>query len=124
MRRLKQSEVATWREQALDAQGHRCLLCCEVVSDDAVADHEHKTGHMRGVLHRGCNAMLGHIENNRARNGLKGPRLFSMLSRVETYLALDCSVNPLHPTHRSPEEKAERTRTLARKRRAAKKGTA
>lgn len=123
MHKLKQSEIPKWREDSLDAQGHRCMLCCDVVSDDAVADHDHKTGHMRGVLHRGCNAMLGHIENNRARNGLQGSRLFTMLARVEHYLKLDSTHNPLHPTFRDEEAKAERRRMLARKRRAEKKGT-
>ncbi len=122
MHKLKASEVAAYRATALEEQGGHCMLCCDRVSpDDAVLDHDHKTGHVRGVLHRGCNAMLGHIENNRARNMLKDARLRRFLSGVWTYITADHTSRPLHPTHRSADEKRERANKLARKRRATKK---
>jgi hypothetical protein len=105
----------------LAEQGGRCLLCCDHIADDAVLDHDHKTGRVRGVLHRGCNAMLGHIENNTARNNLHGGRLFSMLSRVEDYLSRRYDSNPLHHTHRTEEEKRVRRNKKARATRAAKR---
>lgn len=53
--------------------------------------------------------MLGHIENNRARHCLQDPMKFhNMLSRIEGYIqrhqAKGDSV-PLHPTHKTEEEK-------------------
>jgi hypothetical protein len=122
MKKLKASEVAQYRATALEEQGGHCMLCCDrVASEDAVLDHDHKTGHVRGVLHRGCNAMLGHIENNRARNMLKDARLWRFLRGVERYITADHTQRPLHPTHRTAEEKVARTKKLAAKRRAAKK---
>jgi hypothetical protein len=67
--RLKTTEIADYRaKQGLVQQG-KCQLCKSAL-DNPVLDHCHKTGHVRGVLCRGCNAMLGHIENNRPRNFL------------------------------------------------------
>lgn len=122
MTKLKASEVAQYRATALEDQGGHCMLCCErIAPGDDVLDHDHKTGHVRGVLHRGCNAMLGHIENNRARNMLKDGRLWRFLRGVERYITADHTQRPLHPTHRTDAEKAERTKKLAAKRRAAKR---
>jgi len=124
MQRLTASQVSVQRVKMLEAQSGRCMLCCDHVTDDPVLDHCHKTGRVRGVLHRGCNAMLGHIENNTARNNLRGSRLFTMLARIEAYLTADYSTNPLHHTHRTPEELRLRRNTRARKARATKKATA
>ena len=125
MQKLKASEVAACRATLLDEQESHCMLCCDrILPEDAVLDHDHKTGHVRGVLHRGCNAMLGHVENNRARNMLKDARLWRWLRGVERYLTADHTSRPLHPTHRTPDEKVERTKKLAAKRRAAKKAAA
>ena len=124
MQKLPQSKVQAFREQMLADQHGRCMLCCETVTDDAVLDHDHKTGRLRGVLHRGCNALLGHIENNRARNGLSGPRLFRMLERIETYLTKSYDHNPLHYTHRTDEQKRIRRNKLASASRARRKAAA
>lgn len=124
MQKLKASEVAQYRKTLLAEQGGRCLLCGEMIEGDDVLDHCHKTGNVRGVLHRGCNAELGHIENNRYRNHLAGGRLFRMLRGVEAYITADHRQKPLHPSHRTVDEKRIRTNKLAAKRRAAKKATA
>lgn len=122
MNKLKASEVSAYRATALEEQGGHCMLCCDrIAPGDDVLDHDHKTGHVRGVLHRGCNAMLGHIENNRARNMLKDARLWRFLRGVERYITADHSQRPLHPTHRTDDDKKERAKKLAAKRRAAKK---
>lgn len=122
--RLTASQVKAHRESTLRNQQGRCILCCEQITDDAVLDHCHKTGHIRGVLHRGCNSMLGVIENNRPRYLLGGGRLFTMLSRVEAYMTKDYTGNHVHPTHRTPEEKRIRTNLRAKKARATKKAKA
>lgn len=124
MNKLKQSQVPQYREETLAKQNHRCMLCTEVVTDDAVLDHDHHTGHCRGVLHRGCNAMLGHIENNAPRNNLRGNRLFNMLARVEQYLKADYTAQPLHHTHKTDEQKRIRRNKLATASRARRKAAA
>lgn len=122
MQKLTAAQVAGHRVRMLANQDNNCALCCTYVApNDAVLDHDHTTGHIRAVLHRGCNSMLGVIENNRPRYMLKGARLFHMLSRVEAYLTADFTTNPLHPTHRTTEEKRLLTNLRARKARARKK---
>lgn len=122
MQRLKATEVASYRKIALEDQGGHCMLCGDRIAEgEAVLDHCHKSGHVRAVLHRGCNAMLGHIENNRARNMLKDGRLWRFLRRVEAYISADHSQRPLHPTHRTADEKAVRAKKLAAARRASKR---
>lgn len=105
--RISQSQTQAVRRQMLAQQGGRCLLCnqpIEIGTD--VLDHDHDTGALRGVLHRGCNAMLGHIENNRPRHLLTDPEKFkAWLSNVYEYIYTDYSARRLHPTHKTAEEK-------------------
>lgn len=107
MHKLKASEVAGYRAQMMVAQAGHCRLCGERIegSEQPVLDHDHKTGHVRGVLHRGCNAMLGHIENNRPRHALNGGRLRRFLLAVFEYIHADHTDKPLHPTHKTADEK-------------------
>lgn len=126
MLRITQEQIAGYRSELLGAQGGRCLLCTEVVAaDEAVLDHCHTTGEIRGVLHRGCNAMLGQIENNMPRHKLRSvPRLAAFLANLIRYMHWNSSIGHtglLHPTHRTDDEKRERRNKKARKARAAKK---
>lgn len=124
MLRLKSSEVSSYRETKLAEQGGRCSLCGDVIEDGkAVLDHDHKTGHVRGVLHSGCNSMLGHIENNRPRYSLLGARLLRWCAAVFKYIHTDYSDQPLHPTHRTEDEKRLLKNKRARKARALKAST-
>lgn len=67
------------------------------------------------MLHRGCNALLGHIENNCKRNGVTPERLTNLLHNAASYITT--YKNVLHPTHLTPEEKAARTKRKAKRRR-------
>jgi len=98
-------------------------MCREPIpKGEAVADHDHKTGRMRGVLHRGCNSALGHIENNAPRYKLTDiRRLTALLRAVPAYLWANYDHEPLHHTHRTPDERREKRNAKARKTRAAKK---
>ena len=124
--RLTAKALAEWRAAQLEEQGGLCALCGEACDiTEAVADHDHVTGQLRGVLHRGCNAMLGHIENNRPRHKLTSiPRLSKFLAGVVPYLyAKRPDDTPLYPTHRTADEKRELRNKRARRARAAlKKG--
>lgn len=78
---------------------------------------------MRGVLHRGCNSLLGCLENNAPRYGVRDIGVFS--NGVAQYLRVHM-VNThgglLHPTYRTAEEKRLKRNTKARKKRAENKG--
>lgn len=124
MRRLKTTEVGPTRETLLAAQGARCALCAQVcTSAEAVLDHDHETGAIRATLHRGCNALLGKVENNYRRYGVRN--LAAFMAGLSTYLQKheQNRTGLLHPSHKTDEEKRVKRNALARKRRAAAKET-
>lgn len=102
--KLLYREVKAHREKLLHGQGNRCALCGEIIVDDAVLDHDHKTGKIRRVLHRGCNAMLGKIENNLARNKMTPARLAQFALNLVHYVEQEYG-DIVHPTYLTPEER-------------------
>lgn len=122
--RLSAGKLKEWREATWLAQGKRCALTGYTISlAEAVADHDHATGHVRGVLHRGANSVLGKIENNYRRYGVSLPMLRAMAPAVAAYIEKDYSANVFYPTHRTEDEKRELRNKRARDARAKKKGT-
>lgn len=125
--RLTQSQLAEYREATWEKQGKTCALTGRpLLLENAVVDHCHTTGVVRGVLSRGANTMLGKIENHRTLAGLKSDRdLTLFLSNVVGYISRGSALamNPdatLYPTHRNADEKRLLRNKRARKRRAAK----
>lgn len=123
MTRLKTTEVASTRARLAAEQSNRCKLCTMPLgagADRPVLDHDHHTGHIRGVLHSGCNAMLGKVENNYKRTGVKlAPFLAGAVLYMQTHETPQHAL--LHPSHKTEDEKRLRKNKLATKRRAAKK---
>ena len=103
--RLSRRELPKFRNLQLDLQQGRCCLCDDVIDGDAVLDHDHDTGEIRGVLHRGCNALLGKIENNMTRNRVNMGRLAAFSNNLIDYLTADPCSELLHPTFLTPEER-------------------
>lgn len=110
------------------AQGNRCALCKGQFGikapNDPVLDHDHSTGAIRGVLHRGCNSLLGKVENNAPRYGVRNIPAFAQ--GVGPYLLMHMTniTGMIHPTHKTPDEKRLARNAKARKTRASKKETA
>lgn len=119
--KLTARTLKTWRETTLAKQGNKCAICgLPLTADKAVGDHDHATGHMRGVTHAGCNAMLGKIENNSGRFGVKN--LPAFLHGVVRYLDPGRPQHPeVYPTHKTEDERRLARNAAARKRRAAAK---
>lgn len=116
IKRLKSREVADYRQQLLLKQHNLCALCGDPIEPGkAVLDHDHETGHIRGVLHRGCNALEGKIVNNMARNHVTPQRLHNMMKYWDLYHGQHQP--ELHPTHRTPEEQKARAKKRAQARR-------
>ena len=116
LEKLKYKDIKTVREQQLEQQQNCCALCGDRIDGDAVLDHDHKTGRIRRVLHRGCNAMLGKIENNMARNRLTVDRLNTFASNLVAYMEHEYA-DIIHPTYLTGEER----RMKANKKRRSKK---
>jgi hypothetical protein len=110
--KLKTTEIKAYRETQLQHQGQKCALCGENIIDDAVLDHCHKTGFLRQVLHRGCNSLLGKIENSMPRSRVDIRRLEGIARNLVDYLTTT-HTEIRHPTHKTKEERNEK---LARKR--------
>lgn len=125
MKKLKASEVAAYRNLKLQDQGGRCAMCSYPCStEQAVLDHDHETGAVRGVAHRGCNAVEGKIVNSYRRYGV--PCLPAFLNGLARYHQkhLTNITGLLHPTHKTDDEKRLARNEKARKARALKaKGT-
>ena len=125
MQKLTYSQVAPVRANLLAVQGGVCALCKTKPNAPAL-DHCHTNGWIRGVLCSGCNAMLGKLENNRARFGLNDDRKFIMfMQNVVSYLAhhRNGPTATLHPTHKNADEKRLARNAKARKARATKELT-
>lgn len=119
MTRIKTAQVGTVREQLRVQQGERCALCkLPCTADKAVLDHDHTTGAIRATLHRGCNALLGKVENNAARYGVHN--LGAFCAGVAGYLSTHTTnmTGLFHPTHKSADEKRVARNAKARKLRA------
>lgn len=122
MQRLTQSTATPYRLRTLAEQGGRCAICNQPCDPkDAVLDHDHVTGECRGVLHRGCNSMLGKIENHRRIAKLTTAEALSrFLQGVLPYLHKG-GLGVLYHTYRTEAEKRLRTNARRRKARAAQK---
>ena len=122
--RLKTTEVAKVRNQMLAQQGGRCAICKLPCSESqAVLDHDHGSGAIRAALHRGCNALLGKLENNHKRYGV--PSVHAFANGVAAYLTQHTFniTGLLHPSYRSEDERRVARNAKARATRAAKKET-
>jgi DNA-binding sugar fermentation-stimulating protein len=118
--RLKTTEVKRVREELRTKQGNRCGLCqLPVTESEAVLDHDHNTGAIRSTLHRGCNALLGKVENNHKRYGVRS--LAAFCTGVSSYLQQHAinRTGLIHPSFRTEDEKREQRNKKARARRAA-----
>jgi hypothetical protein len=103
--KLKHSEIRDWRIRQLGTQDYFCALCGDSIEPtEAVLDHDHKTGLIRQVLHRGCNSMLGKIENNMPRSKMTMERLEEFAGRLVEYIKTQ-HTEVLHPTYKTPEER-------------------
>ena len=104
--RLTHSNIKEVRNLQTIQQRGLCALCkLPGVAKDPVLDHCHTTGAVRGTLHRSCNSLLGKVENNAARFGVKS--LPAFLHGAAGYLQTHSTniTGMLHPTHKTLDEK-------------------
>ena len=111
--KLKTREIKEYRETQLQHQDQKCALCGEDIELDAVLDHCHKTGLIRQVLHRGCNCLLGKIENSMPRSRVDIRRLEGIAHNLVNYLKTT-HTEIRHPTHLTIEERKMKKKAMGR----------
>lgn len=128
MRKIARTQLRPYTAEALAKQGGRCPLCGKriIAASDAVLDHDHATGEVRGVLHRSCNAAEGKVAHAAGRWGAKSAAysdILPWLRRLVAYLEQP-GHGVLYPSYRTEEEKRMARNLKARKRRAEQKAKA
>lgn len=123
-RQVKSSELRSIRDQLVRRQGGKCAVCGQPFTkrDDAVVDHCHDTGYIRGALHRSCNQAEGRVKT-KARLGHKGVGSADYIIGLGKYLEKHQKpqFNLIHPTHMTEEQKREQRNKKARLARTRKK---
>lgn len=110
--RLKSSEIKAYRESELE-RNPACPLCGRgILKEDSALDHDHRSGHVRSVLHRWCNSVLGRIENWSKRVG--GIDNIELLENIVLYLKAEKS-GIIHPNHGRKRRKKTVKRRRTRK---------
>lgn len=110
--RMKAKDIKILRERLL-AKDSVCPLCQEEIGDKAALDHDHSTGHIRGVLCLWCNAQGGRIENaaNRAKKELTP---LQWLRNLIKYLE-GPNREEIHPSHGAAKRRASKKAKAKRK---------
>lgn len=126
-RQLKPSEVASVLEKLKKKHGNRCEVCGRPFTkkDDAVLDHDHDTGYIRGAIHRSCNGAEGRVKT-KARLGHTGVGANDFIIALGKYLENHAKpkYSLIHPTHMTEEQKRLKRNAKARALRAKKRQNA
>ena len=102
--KLRPSFLKSARELKLTEQKGLCALChLPIEVGEEALDHDHKTGHIRGVLHLGCNRAEGMVLNSI--KYIRGVDNTVSLELILAYWATDYSANALHPTFKTTRDR-------------------
>lgn len=109
---MQYKDIPLLRNQLYEEQNQLCGLCKQEIDINEIClDHNHSTGKIRMVLHRGCNAFLGHIENSRTRNRISDIKLANILANLTNYIS--SSREEIHPLHTKKKKKKVRRNSPA-----------
>ena len=117
--RLKLKDIPDLRNKIAKEQGNKCWLCdIDLAMVIPCLDHNHETGHIRGVLCGNCNGIEGKI-HNLARRAKREKTKYDFVSKVLSYWNhfSACQRKEIHPTHLTDDEKRLRRNKKARNRR-------
>ena len=117
--RIKNSDIPAMREKIIAEQAGKCWLCdIDLKTVVPCLDHNHQTGHIRGVLCGNCNGIEGKISNlaNRAK---RDKTRYDFVNKVLSYWNhfSACQRKEIHPSHKTTDEKRLRRNKKARARR-------
>ncbi|AKA61834.1 exonuclease [Proteus phage vB_PmiP_Pm5460] len=121
--KLKASEVATYKEELMKAQKHKCPLCGgslkAITPINRVLDHDHQTGFCRAVVCRGCNGAEGKILNVISGYGKAGNNRYFQIQWLKKLLAYwekhqTPQTDRIYHNHKTEAEKREARNKKAR----------
>lgn len=131
MRKLTRTQLRSWSISHLkNVQGGLCPLCNKPIDysipREAVVDHNHDTGEIRGVLHRSCNAAEGKVANAAGAWGAKSMAYEDIIAFTKALLGYweRPGTGLVYPGHKSKEERAEASRVRKNKQQAARRAAA
>jgi hypothetical protein len=112
--KLKHTEIKQVRLEQIQAQNNQCAFCKQhFLPDDRIhLDHCHASGFVRGAVHANCNSAIGKFENTCKRFKIS-PEVF--VDNILEYK--DKELPYIHPTYYTPEEKIQRTKDKAARKR-------
>ena len=131
-RRITRGQVRAVTLKLLKEQDGMCLICDKpiditkkgTVGDGPALDHCHRTGFIRGVLHRSCNGGIGKAESVIGRwvtgSMQDESAIVQDMQRMVDYLKRP-NTDLLYYTFKTPEELAQAQKLKARKARARRK---
>lgn len=131
-RKITRGMVRAVTLKLLKEQDGMCLVCAKpiditkkgAVGDGPALDHCHRTGFIRGVLHRSCNGGIGKAESVIGRwvtgSMQDETAIVQDMQRMVDYLKRP-NTDLLYYTFKTPEEQAQAQRLKARKARARRK---
>lgn len=105
MKKLKQSQIKSYREAMLKDQDGLCAFCGEPCAKPCL-DHAHREPHkdrIRAVICNWCNIAIGKLENARVRTGTPWEAFKQSFAGVYWYIWNDYSVADWHPSRRKSE---------------------
>lgn len=124
MQKLSRSQLNAYKLALVNAQNWTCPVSLKRFEPDnlkdAVVDHDHITGEIRGVLHRSANAAEGKVFAAVGRWGGVGmdySEALPYLKRLIQYLESP-GKGVMYPHHKTTEEKRETRNAKAREARA------
>lgn len=108
--KLKTTQVRHTRIAFLETQNFMCELCgLPLTYEEAVLDHDHKTGAVRAAIHRSCNSGLGAIERV-GRYGIKDILNFATGAACYLERHKESQTRVIHPAFFTNEEKIIRSK--------------
>lgn len=124
MKKLTRSQLNAYKLALVKAQGWTCPVSLKRFDPenlkDAVVDHNHSTGEIRGCLHRSANAVEGKVFSAVGRWGGVGmdySEALPYLKRLVAYLEAP-GKGVLYPLHKTEDERRVTRNTKAKEARA------
>lgn len=125
LNKIARTALPTWKLRQLRVnQNGLCGICQQpidtTIKGEGVVDHDHKTGEIRGILHRSCNAAEGKVFNAASHWGAKSADPAAVRAFLINLLAYWSRpyTGFMYPMHKTPDDKRNERNLAAKVRRA------